>query len=186
MRKEPERAPLPNIAKALAALLLTAALFQPGSARAGSHGGGEGHGGGGAHGAGGIHGGGLPGAGGGFHGGAFHGAPGGFHGGFAGFPHGGFHGGGFHPHGFPHGEFHAHEFHGERFHHHGFHGGTVLAPAFGGLFLGGGLGWPYYSYPDESYYGYGPYTQYWYCDNPEGYYPYVQQCNTGWQTVPAN
>ena len=29
MRKEPERAPLPNIAKALAALLLTAALLQP-------------------------------------------------------------------------------------------------------------------------------------------------------------
>ena len=34
-----------------------------------------------------------------------------------------------------------------------------------------GLGWPYYSYPNESYYGYGPYTQYWYCDNPAGYYP---------------
>src|ERR1700747_1712427 len=85
MRKEPERAPLPNIAKALAALLLTAALFQPGSARARSHGGGEGHGSGGAHGAGGFHGGGFPGAAGGFHGGAFHGAPGGVHGGFAGF-----------------------------------------------------------------------------------------------------
>jgi hypothetical protein len=41
--------------------------------------------------------------------------------------------------------------------------------------LGTGLGWPYYSYPDESYYGYGPYGQYWYCDNPPGYYPYVQQ-----------
>src|SRR5215469_9667771 len=64
---------------------------------------------------------------------------------------------------------------GERFHHHGFHGGVVLAPAFGGLWLGTGLGWPYYSYPDESYYGYGPYGQYWYCDNPPGYYPYVQQ-----------
>jgi hypothetical protein len=23
----------------------------------------------------------------------------------------------------------------------------------------------------KSYYGYGPYTQYWYCDNPAGYYP---------------
>jgi hypothetical protein len=123
---------------------------------------------------------------GGFHGGAFHGAPGGFQGGFAGFPHGGFHGGGFHPHGFAHGEFHAHEFHGERFHHHRFHGGTVLAPAFGGLWSGAGLGWPYYSYPYESYYGQGPYTQYWYCENPPGFYPSVTQCNTGWQMVPGN
>jgi hypothetical protein len=58
-----------------------------------------------------------------------------------------------------------------RFHHRGFHGGVVLAPAFGGLWLGTGLGCPYYSFPNESYYGYGPYTQYWYCDNPAGYYP---------------
>src|SRR5215469_4351834 len=77
MRKEPEHAPLPNIAKALAALLLIAALFPPSSARAGSHGGGEGHGGGGAHGAGGFHGGGFRGSAGGFHGGAFHGGHGG-------------------------------------------------------------------------------------------------------------
>jgi hypothetical protein len=56
----------------------------------------------------------------------------------------------------PHGEFHAHGFHGERFHHHCFRGGLVVVPAFGGLSLGAGLGWPYYSYPDESYYGYGP------------------------------
>lgn len=28
--------------------------------------------------------------------------------------------------------------------------------------------------------------QYWYyCQNPEGYYPYVTQCPTGWQKVPA-
>jgi len=60
-----------------------------------------------------------------------------------------------------------------------------VIPAFGGAWWGAGLGWPY-SYQDESYYGYGPYGQYWYCDNPAGYYPYVQQCNTGWQTVPAN
>jgi hypothetical protein len=46
-----------------------------------------------------------------------------------------------------------------------------LAPVFGGLWLGAGLGWPYYSYPYESYYGSGPYTQYWYCDNPEGITP---------------
>ena len=85
MRKEPERA---RIATALAALFLTAALFQPGAARA-HDGGGGGHGGGGFHG-GGFHGG--PGE---FHAGGFHGGPGGFHGGFAGFPHGGFHDGGF-------------------------------------------------------------------------------------------
>jgi hypothetical protein len=62
----------------------------------------------------------------------------------------------------------------------------VVVPAFGGAWWGTGLGWPYYSYPNESYYGAGPYTQYWYCDDPAGYFPYVQQCNTGWQTVPAN
>ena len=43
---------------------------------------------------------------------------------------------------------------------------------------------------DYGYYGYSkPYaaTQYWYyCSNPAGYYPYVTQCNTGWQTVPAS
>jgi len=157
------------IATALAALFLTAALFQPGATRA-HDGGGGGHGGGGFHG-GGFHGG--PGE---FHAGGFHGGPGGFHGGFAGFPHGGFHGGGFHAHGFQ----------SERLHHHGFHGGGLLAPVFGGLWWGTGLGWPYYSYPDESYYGYGPYTQYWYCEDPPGYYPYVQQCNDSWQMVPAN
>jgi hypothetical protein len=99
--------------------------------------------------------------GGGFPCGGFHGRLGGFHGGVAGSPHGGFHDG----------EFQAHGFHGARFHHRGFHGGVVLAPAFGGLWLGTGLGCPYYSFPNESYYGYGPYTQYWYCDNPAGYYP---------------
>jgi hypothetical protein len=24
-----------------------------------------------------------------------------------------------------------------------------------------------------------------YCDNPQGYYPYVQQCPGGWNQVPA-
>ncbi|MDD5176643.1 MAG: hypothetical protein PHQ05_09505 [Sterolibacterium sp.] len=29
--------------------------------------------------------------------------------------------------------------------------------------------------------------QYWYyCSNPAGYYPYVAQCSTGWQRVPAS
>jgi hypothetical protein len=31
-----------------------------------------------------------------------------------------------------------------------------------------------------------PATSYWYyCQNPAGYYPYVQQCPTQWQPVPA-
>ena len=39
------------------------------------------------------------------------------------------------------------------------------------------------------YYDYSqPYaSQSWYyCSDPEGYYPYVTQCNTNWQTVPAS
>ena len=106
-----------------------------------------------------------------------HGGGGGFHGG--GFHGGGFHGGGFHGSGF-HGGFHG-DFHGHRF----------------GTFHGGGFGlaWPYYSYPygwdDYPYYGYDtaqPNTSqtWYYCANPAGYYPYVAQCNTGWQAVPAS
>jgi hypothetical protein len=54
---------------------------------------------------------------------------------------------------------------------------------------------PYYAYPYGSDYypdyGYGwgqygnSYTWY-YCSDPAGYYPYVAQCNTGWQAVPAS
>ena len=34
--------------------------------------------------------------------------------------------------------------------------------------------------------GDSPVQQYWYrCGNPEGYYPYVRNCNTGWEQVPA-
>jgi hypothetical protein len=103
------------------------------------------------------------GGGGGFHGGGF----GGFHGG--GF--GGFHGGfaGMHS-GF--GE--RHEGFGER--REGFRGGFLVYP-----------GWGYY--PDYSYYDYSqPYSSqtWYYCSDPAGYYPYVTQCNTGWQTVPAS
>jgi hypothetical protein len=88
---------------------------------------------------------------------------GGFHGGG-----GGFHGGGF-------GGFHGGGFHGDRFHDNRFF--------FGGSF--GDPGWGYY--PD---YGYDDYTQpsqtWYYCSDPAGYYPYVTQCNTGWQSVPAS
>ncbi len=60
---------------------------------------------------------------------------------------------------------------------------------FGGLGFGY-YGYPYgwdYNYPDYGYYDYSqPYSaQTWYyCWDPAGYYPYVTQCNTGWQAVP--
>jgi hypothetical protein len=148
-----------------------------------------------AMGGGGFHGGGggFHGGGGGFHGGGFHG------GGFGGFHAGGFHGGGFHGGGFHGGGFHAGGFHGGGFHGDGFHDRGF------GRFRGGFgvLGWPYYAYPYGSDYypdygsdyypdyGYGwgqygnSYTWY-YCSDPAGYYPYVAQCNTGWQAVPAS
>ncbi len=78
---------------------------------------------------------------------------------------GGFHGGGFHGGGF----------HGDRFHDGRFHGG----------FIGFGF-YPYYGYYDYGDYG-QPYSPTWYyCSDPSGYYPYVAQCNTGWQAVPAS
>jgi hypothetical protein len=160
----------PRIGRALAigaALLCATALSQPNPAYAGPHGGG---GGGGFHGGGG--GGGFHGGGGGFHGGGFH-AMGGFHGGgFGGFHGGGFHGGGFHGDRFHDGRFDRDRFHDNRF------------------FFGGSFGYPWGGYyPDYGYYDYNqPYaSQAWYyCADPSGYYPYVTQCNTGWQTVPAN
>jgi uncharacterized membrane protein len=106
------------------------------------------------------------GGGGGFHGGGFHG--GGFHG-------GGFHGGGFHGGGFHGGGFHGRGFGG--FHGRGFHAGG-FHPGFGVFY------YPYYGYYD---YGQPPSSQTWYyCSDPAGYYPYVTQCDAGWQTVPAS
>jgi len=33
----------------------------------------------------------------------------------------------------------------------------------------------------------GPNPGLWYyCNNPQGYYPYIRECNGQWQTVPAN
>jgi hypothetical protein len=58
-----------------------------------------------------------------------------------------------------------------------------------------GRGLSYYSYPwwgaypgDWSYEAMQPSNaQTWYyCSDPAGYYPYVTQCNTGWQAVPAS
>jgi hypothetical protein len=89
------------------------------------------------------------------------------------------------------------------------------APAAAGhVFVGVGVGVPLY--PPPYYYGYPPPpvvyapppvvyspppvvvtpavpayvqqpTQTWYyCDNPQGYYPYVNSCNSGWRQVPAS
>ena len=78
-----------------------------------------------------------------------------------------------------------------------------------GLGLGLGLGWPYYG--DPYWYGGWPYYNYaprvyaapapvveeppvalapqtptwYYCDSPQGYYPYVQSCDAPWRPVPA-
>ena len=82
-------------------------------------------------------------------------------------------GGGFHARGF--GGFHGGGFHGDRFHEGRFHGG----------FTGFGF-YPYYGYYDYGDYGQPYYQTWYYCSDPAGYYPYVTQCNNGWQTVPAS
>src|SRR6516162_6940369 len=109
--------------------------------------------------------------------GGFHGGGGGFHGG--GF--GGFHGGGFHR------GFHGGGFNGDRFHDGRFHAGRFHDNRF---FFGGGFVDPWWGYyPDYGYYDYGQSysSQTWYyCSDPAGYYPYVTQCNNGWQAVPAS
>ncbi|MGC2203417.1 MAG: hypothetical protein WA633_25150 [Stellaceae bacterium] len=119
---------------------------------------------------------------------AAHGGGGGFHGGG-----GGFHGGGFH--GGWHGAFAGvHNRVGNGGHwYHGWHGGR-----YGWWLAGPGLAWTYYEYPwwgyypDYGYNGYYDYSQpyasqtWYYCSDPAGYYPYVTQCNTGWQAVPAS
>jgi hypothetical protein len=58
---------------------------------------------------------------------------------------------------------------------HGWHGGH-----YGWWLVGPGLAWTYYTYPWYA----GQTSQY--CSDPAGYYPYVTQCNSGWQTVPAS
>jgi hypothetical protein len=171
----------PRLGRALAiavGVLGATALSQPNLAYAGPHGGGGG-GMGGFHGGGmgGFHGGGM----GGFHGGGmggFHGGGMGFHAGMGGFHNGGF--AGFH--GFHDGRFDHDRFHDGRFDHDRFRDRRFF---FGGAFASPWLGY----YPDYGYYDYSqPYSsQIWYyCSDPAGYYPYVTQCNTGWQSVPAS
>jgi hypothetical protein len=108
------------------------------------------------------------------------GGGGGFHGGGG----GGFHGGGF---GGFHGRFAAmHEGFGGR--HDGFRDRRGFVGGLGFGYYGYPYGWDY-NYPDYSYYDYSqPYSSqtWYYCWDPAGYYPYVTQCNTGWQAVPAS
>jgi hypothetical protein len=112
------------------------------------------------------------------------------------------HGGGGHGHGG-----HGHGGHGHRWHGgHGWGGARVgigigLGP-FWGPYWGpywGGYWRPYaYGYPYAYPYAYPPvvtvpstrvYVQpsapasWYYCDNPQGYYPYVPQCPGGWRAV---
>jgi hypothetical protein len=42
----------------------------------------------------------------------------------------------------------------------------------------------YYDYPDYAAPGATQYSWY-YCQNPPGYYPYIQNCKSQWQAVPA-
>lgn len=75
---------------------------------------------------------------------------------------------------------------------HGFHNGR-----FGWWWFAGGA-WYFYNSPVYPYPGYvsddyvdaddagGAPGQYWYyCQNPPGYYPYIQRCGMPWQPVPA-
>jgi hypothetical protein len=123
-------------------------------------------------------------AGGGYHGGGYHG--------------GGYHGGAYHAGGYYKGGYHG-----------GYYGGTRVF--IGGWWGPGwwGPGWwgapypyaypypyPYYSTPPaviqqapQEYIQQGsapPQQSYWYyCPNPQGYYPYIKECPSGWlQVVP--
>jgi hypothetical protein len=110
-------------------------------------------------------------------------------------PHGG--GGGFHGSGSV--GMRGTGFHGGGFAGGGFHGGSAggrygagMGRAFG---VGVGLGLVPYTWGwwgNAPYYGDYDYIQpypaqtWYYCSDPAGYYPYVPQCSTGWQAVPAS
>ncbi len=96
---------------------------------------------------------------------------------------GGMHGGGFHGPAF-HGGFH-------NGFHHGFDGHRSRVFIGGTVFLGDPFWWgppPVYAPPvvvqqPAPVYTAPPATYWYYCPNPQGYYPYVQQCPPGWMTV---
>jgi hypothetical protein len=98
---------------------------------------------------------------------------------------------------------------------HGGHHGSRVGVYIGAPVLGFGYPYPYYGYPGYGYEGYGVYGpsttivttpaqppvyieqqsaattgpasdgNWYYCHNPDGYYPYVKQCADGWQRIPA-
>jgi len=99
-----------------------------------------------------------------------------------------------------------------RYYYGGWHGGYYGWRGYGGPYwgwygLGPWWGWgypygyPYYAYPYANPYAYPysaypsaqlptpsePQQSYWYyCQNPQGYYPYVRDCPGGWtQVVPT-
>jgi len=103
------------------------------------------------------------------------------------------HGGGGHGGGSGHGGFHGGG---------GYHGGGFHGRGRGGIFIGGAGYWGYgpglygYSYPYSYYYDDGdvvvpqgaivsspPPALWYFCDNPQGYYPYVKECSTPWRAV---
>ena len=107
---------------------------------------------------------------------------------------GGGHGGG--GHGGHGGGHHGGGHHGHGGHHH--HGGYYYGGWYGAAYYGWGWGWgwpwyagyPYYAYAYPVYepapVGYGeiippaPATLWYYCNEPAGYYPYVERCNVPW------
>ncbi|WP_317203675.1 hypothetical protein [Janthinobacterium sp.] len=92
---------------------------------------------------------------------------------------------------------HGNGFHGNGFHDHGFHdhGRARLGIAVGAPLWWYGPGWyggPYYGYPYPYGYSYAMppvgyvergATLWYYCANPQGYYPYVKECSTDWRVV---
>jgi hypothetical protein len=112
----------------------------------------------------------------------------------------------------PHHDRHGHhglhqgQHHGHHGHHRGHHRGHHHSRGHVGVVIGAplywGSGWhgdPYYGYPYSYRYrppvvvpeppvyierGVTPASALWYfCGNPEGYYPYVKQCSMPWRTV---
>jgi hypothetical protein len=91
--------------------------------------------------------------------------------------------------------------------HGGWHGGGCCGWGWGSsvsFFWGwpGFYGYPYYA-PPYAYYpapapvyyppaavqaapGPAPTQSWYYCDNPKGYYPYIQSCSAGWRAVPVS
>ena len=57
------------------------------------------------------------------------------------------------------------------------------------IFLSVGIYYGYGYYPYDGYYDSGQYSSssmWYYCSDPAGYYPYISQCDTGWQPVPGS